>query len=224
MEYTYESEEESCSESCESDDVIITNNFASNITDQVFPAMSFRQTYHNSLSEFLTDRLREPVEEDFHLCFNMDRSSQKFLGSLTMTTLKKLQRKGLITYSVLTNRIFRKIFEIYFIHIHELKDNLGSIKSYKQATKFISCLPSLKQIEKFVRQNRKNKRNWLFVKFCLDAYEDYYKNYDYPLYEKYTKAFLKTSIDFYEKVSKESMDYINSHIKVHLMKFLSIFI
>jgi hypothetical protein len=125
--------------------------------------------------------------------------------------LKKLLNNKLINFTFLNERIYRKIFEVYFLNIEKEKNDPGLM--FKQSKLFIKCLPSLKQIAKFIKkenfQLEKNQKNIYFIKVCLDIYEDFYKTFDYPLFKKFKNIFLKVVFKFYAKLTDENMNKIN---------------
>jgi hypothetical protein len=114
---------------------------------------------------------------------------------------------------MITGRIYKKILEIFCENFEKEKDSPKLL--FSKSRLFIKCIPSLKYIERFVKKidvNGKNKKNVYFLKLCLDVYEDYFKNLDFPLYKNYTKCFLGIAIKFYSKISEDNMKFINDQI------------
>ena len=77
---------------------------------------------------------------------------------------------------------------------------------------FMKCLPSLKTLRNEglkCSNTRKPNKNILFFKVCLDIYDDFLSQYDFPFYRGY-KEFVKSVLFFYNHVSQECLDYICS--------------
>jgi hypothetical protein len=172
------------------------------------------------LMDFLGSSDRTLSETSFNQqenCFSaFVNSSKELYGSLTIFTLKKILNVKLLKFTLVSERLYRKILEIYFNNLTQEKEDYKSM--FKNTKLFISCLPTLKFIRKFILKktfdSEKNKRNIYFVKLCLDIYEDYLKNFDFPLFRKYKNSFLDTAILFYSKLTNSKVEFINTQINI----------
>jgi hypothetical protein len=172
------------------------------------------------LIDFLSSTNRALNENSFNEhnnCYSaLVNSSKELYGSLTIFTLKKILNAKLLKFTLVSERLYRRIIEIYFSNLTQEKEDSKSM--FKNTKLFISCLPTLKFIHKFIQKktfdSEKNKRNIYFIKLCLDIYEDYYKNFDFPLFRKYKNSFLATAILFYSKLSNSKVEFINTQINI----------
>jgi hypothetical protein len=114
---------------------------------------------------------------------------------------------------MVSGRIYKRIIEIYKENIEKEKESPKLF--FKKTRCFMKCIPSLNFIERFLKKfesTGKKKKNVYFLKLCLDIHEDYLKTFDFPLYKKYSKNFLKVVNKFYSKLSEENMKFINDQI------------
>lgn len=131
----------------------------------------------------------------------------------------------LMNFSILSERVYRKIIDAYLIKLSFEKDHPNSF--FKGTKLFVTCLPTLKYISKYIKKGKmeveKNKKNIYFIKICLDIYEDYLKTFDYPLFKKYKNPFLIVAITFYSKLSEEQFKLIHDQVTGPVMRGLSKF-
>jgi hypothetical protein len=134
-----------------------------------------------------------------------------------------LLNNRLTTLSLISDRIYRKIIDVYFNKLSIEKNKPDSM--FRMTKLFIQSLPSLRYISNFVKKGNlskiKFKKDIFFLKLCLDIYGDYYLTFDYPCYKVYKTKFLKTAIEFYENMTDTVFEYIVSWYSHASMKNLS---
>lgn len=180
------------------------------------------ETHSFNTASNLFDLNSENVDEPDN-CTNFFRSSKTLYGSLTISTVKKLLSLKLMHFMLHSDRIFKKVLEVYTNNITIEKEDPKSM--FKLTKLFIGCLPTLKYIQKFTKKVNfsceKQKKNIFFLKLCLDIYENYYKTLDFPLFRKYKSNFLPTAIKFYSKLPEGTITFINELISLHHLESFS---
>jgi hypothetical protein len=145
------------------------------------------------------------------------------IGTLAMNTYKKLVSLKFINFTIISERIYRRIVDIYFNRLNVEEVNPASM--FITTKMFMKTLPSLHKIDKYCKNGKSSsedvKRNLFFIKLCLDLYEIYYKKFDLPLLKNYKGKFLKVAINFYSNLSEENFSYINELINESSMKMIS---
>jgi hypothetical protein len=148
---------------------------------------------------------------------------RELYGRLVLVTLKKLINNRLTNLSLLSDRVYRKIIDVYFSKLNIEKNKPEDM--FKHTKLFIQSLPRLKFIEKFIKKGNltklKFKKDIFFLKLCLDIYQNYYATFDFPCYRTYKNKILKAIIYFYENLSDGIFDYIVTWYTHTSMKHLS---
>lgn len=136
------------------------------------------------------------------------RKAREKYGKVFMMTVIKLISKGLL--------MIQKLEDVYKIFSHTYnyyKEN----KKENILVKFIESLPK----EKYFYQNmmkkgfndKKNYKNLLFCKYCIDIYTDYYTKEENFTSSSTVRKFYKLGRDFFEKMSAENLESINKEME-----------
>jgi hypothetical protein len=169
------------------------------------------------------DLSSDSEEEDEENCISPAITNKDTYGSLTITTVKKLTANKLLNFTLINERIYVKILDVYFHNMSHEKENTSSF--FKMIKLFMNCIPSLKYINRYACKTNfeleKNKQNIYFLKLCLDLYEDYFKTFDYPLLKNYKKIFLSTAIKFYSKITEEHYKTIFDKMAITMLSLSS---
>jgi hypothetical protein len=158
-------------------------------------------------------------------CLHFAGAHRELYGSLALFTYKNLFKNKLITFSILGNkdRVFKKIYEMYIKNL-QIETNDPSCM-FKKTKQFIKSMPSLKSISKYMEKKsisqERHKKNIFFMKLCLDIYENYYKTFDCPLFDKYKNKFISTALKFYLKLTDDQHKYIKDQITTTIIRRLS---
>lgn len=78
---------------------------------------------------------------------------------------------------------------------------------------FINSLPKLEDIKKIILHRLISHKELITIKLVLDLYENYLKQYDYPLYENYLNEYIPTAMLFYSNLTEEDTKAIFDKIK-----------
>lgn len=155
-------------------------------------------------------RIDETNSDDLDNCLVIARSHREQYGTFLFDTIKKLFDNKLLKNIAINDKIYKVVVEIYFNNLEMEKHNNSAM--FKETKQYIKCLPTLDTIFNFTNKQsfnlEKNQKNVFFLKLCLDIYENFYKNFDYPLFKKFKNKFLKIVLKFYTTLSNNQLKYI----------------
>ena len=78
------------------------------------------------------------------------------------------------------------------------KQSFSDHKCKVKIEKLIKTVPSLSQMKKVLRKYKTTEKEKLIFKVVIDLMEAYYKEYDGPLYKRYTKKLIPLAKELYK--------------------------
>jgi hypothetical protein len=167
--------------------------------------------------EIIPSNYIDPFIESDNILFEAVTSS-KICGNLLYRTYQKLLAKNILRLTDLNEKLTKTILGIYQMNIQ--LEEIKSLNTIKDTKNFISCLPSLNKLKKFIEKinlnTSKHRNNIYFIKICFDIYENFLKKYDFPFFKKYKGEFLDIAIQFYSKLSPNSLKSILKNMEKNL--------
>ena len=136
------------------------------------------------------------------------------MGHFTKLTCLKLSEKKIVNIK-LNDDFYKKLIETYLFLRNETTAKKDQVQISEKLKDFIRCLPTLQKIKRVISKRdflEKKTQSLFFMKICLDIYDDFYSNYDYPFFMLF-KKFVQTVTYFYKYVSRECFDYLSSAMK-----------
>lgn len=99
-----------------------------------------------------------------------------------------------------------------------INNNKKSGEVISQIEEFISNLPKLELIREVIYQRLITRKELTCLKIVLDIYQNYYNNFDHPLYNNLTYEFIPTALLFYSTLPDEDTIYIYEKLTQASMK------
>jgi len=102
----------------------------------------------------------------------------------------------------------KEMIDSYIKHLDK-----GNIDNIKALENYINNLPKLEEIRVIIIKRLISHKELISIKIILDIYENFLKQYDYPLYDIYLNEFIPTALLFYSNLTEEDTKIIFDKIK-----------